>query len=113
MYQHVARMLRLLGERAGLMRTLQKMRRAAMRSGLLAAILLADRSTEAYAPARSSPPPDRPAGGDVDAKTVKRSAAPDATAAGGFLKAYRSRVEGTREALRILSRWIGSDEAYL
>jgi hypothetical protein len=81
---------------------------------LPAVVLLADRCAEAYAPAHSSPPPEPPSAG-IDALTVKKAApaSQDVTAAGSFIQQYRAPAERQREALRVLARWIGSEEAYL
>jgi hypothetical protein len=113
LYEHQARMARLLGDKRLLAASLQAMRDAALASGLPALILLADRAAKLRAKLRSSPLPP----GAGEAPTTPTAELPAATGAENaatiFLRRYKTAGERKRQALRMLAGWFASNEAYL
>jgi hypothetical protein len=113
LYEHQARMARLLDDKPLLTAALQSMRDAALASGLPALILLADRTAKLRAKLRSSPlppPADKTPGTD---QAVEPALSSPEDAATIFLRRYKTAGERKRQALRMLAGWFASNEAYL
>lgn len=113
LHAQVVRMYRLLGDASKLAGALQDMRALALRSGLPAVLLLADRTHEAHAPPRSSPLPPPRALDTVTSRGRRNTADATATAIGAFLKNREGSATRSRDVLSVLLRWIGESEGHL
>jgi len=111
MHEYRVKVARLIGDRAAVQSALVDMRDAALASGNPSAILLADSVSELRARARSSPLP--PAKLAVEQPETFSVTSGEETLVTAFLRAEQLFQRRAEHALRILSQYASSGEAYL